>query len=75
MTDCFTCVWLSGLKFILILPCFHQDNPSEKDINQGTVVAFDLESSVSDDDLRQIFGVYGEIKEVSLSLLNFCYFF
>ncbi|KAM0936007.1 putative RNA recognition motif domain, mei2-like RNA recognition, RNA-binding domain superfamily [Dioscorea sansibarensis] len=41
-----------------------KENPSEKDINQGTVVAFDLDSSVSDDDLRQIFGVYGEIKEI-----------
>ncbi|XP_031475063.1 protein MEI2-like 4 isoform X3 [Nymphaea colorata] len=41
-----------------------QDNPSEKDINQGTLVVFNLDSSVSNDDLRQIFGVYGEIKEI-----------
>ena len=41
-----------------------QDNPSEKDINQGTLVVFNLDPSVSNDDLRQIFGAYGEVKEV-----------
>uniref|UniRef100_A0A5B7BKU7 RRM domain-containing protein n=1 Tax=Davidia involucrata TaxID=16924 RepID=A0A5B7BKU7_DAVIN len=41
-----------------------KDNPSEKDINQGTLVVFNLDSSVSNDELRQIFGVYGEIKEI-----------
>lgn len=41
-----------------------QDNPSEKDINQGTLVVFNLDASVSNDDLRQIFGPYGEVKEV-----------
>ncbi|XP_008459917.1 protein MEI2-like 4 isoform X2 [Cucumis melo] len=41
-----------------------KDNPSEKDINQGTLVVFNLESSVSNEELRQIFGVYGEIKEI-----------
>ncbi|XP_043687249.1 protein MEI2-like 4 isoform X2 [Telopea speciosissima] len=41
-----------------------KDNPSEKDINQGTLVVFNLDSSVSNDDLCQIFGAYGEIKEI-----------
>lgn len=41
-----------------------QDNPSDKDVNQGTLVVFNLDASVSNDDLRQIFGVYGEVKEV-----------
>lgn len=41
-----------------------KDNPSEKDVNQGTLVVFNLDSSVSDDELRQIFGVYGEVKEI-----------
>ncbi|KAJ0988734.1 hypothetical protein J5N97_007090 [Dioscorea zingiberensis] len=41
-----------------------KENASEKDINQGTLIAFNLDSSVSDDDLRQMFGVYGEIKEI-----------
>ncbi|XP_068667367.1 protein MEI2-like 4 isoform X3 [Aristolochia californica] len=41
-----------------------QDNPTEKDINQGTLVVFNLDSSVSNDELRQIFGIYGEIKEI-----------
>ncbi|CAN6485596.1 unnamed protein product [Victoria cruziana] len=41
-----------------------KDNPSEKDINQGTLVVFNLDSSVTNDELRQIFGVYGEIKEI-----------
>ena len=43
---------------------YHQDNPSDKDINQGTLVVFNLDPSVSNDDLRQIFGAYGEVKEV-----------
>uniref|UniRef100_A0A1D1YBJ9 Protein MEI2-like 4 n=1 Tax=Anthurium amnicola TaxID=1678845 RepID=A0A1D1YBJ9_9ARAE len=41
-----------------------KDNPSERDINQGTLVVFNLDSSVSNEDLRQIFGAYGEIKEI-----------
>ncbi|KAL5979534.1 Protein MEI2-like 2 [Asimina triloba] len=41
-----------------------KENPSEKDINQGTLVVFNLDSAVSNDELRQIFGVYGEIKEI-----------
>ncbi|XP_031282976.1 protein MEI2-like 4 isoform X2 [Pistacia vera] len=41
-----------------------KDNPLEKDINQGTLVVFNLDASVSNDELRQIFGVYGEIKEI-----------
>lgn len=43
-----------------------QDNPTEKDINQGTLAVFNLDSSVSNDELRQIFGFYGEIKNVSI---------
>ncbi|KAF8391130.1 hypothetical protein HHK36_023431 [Tetracentron sinense] len=41
-----------------------KDNPSDKDINQGTLVVFNLDPSVSNDDLRQIFGAYGEVKEI-----------
>ncbi|KAL5731950.1 Protein MEI2-like 2 [Ranunculus cassubicifolius] len=41
-----------------------KDNPSDKDVNQGTLVVFNLDPSVSNDDLRQIFGVYGEVKEI-----------
>lgn len=49
-----------------------QDNPSEKDINQGTLVVFNLDASVSNDELRQIFGAYGEVKEViAFSLILF----
>ncbi|CAN1847198.1 Protein MEI2-like 5 [Linum perenne] len=41
-----------------------KDNPSDKDINQGTLVVFNLDPSVSNEDLRQIFGAYGEVKEI-----------
>ncbi|EPS61925.1 hypothetical protein M569_12868 [Genlisea aurea] len=41
-----------------------KDNPSEKDMNQGTLVVFNLDPSVSNDDLLQIFGTYGEVKEI-----------
>ncbi|KAB1221455.1 Protein MEI2-like 2 [Morella rubra] len=41
-----------------------KDNPSDKDMNQGTLVVFNLDPSVSNEDLRQIFGDYGEVKEI-----------
>ncbi|KAG8649502.1 protein MEI2-like 4 isoform X3 [Manihot esculenta] len=41
-----------------------KDNPSDKDINKGTLIAFNLDSSISNDELHQIFGVYGEIKVI-----------
>ncbi|XP_010538223.1 PREDICTED: protein MEI2-like 5 [Tarenaya hassleriana] len=41
-----------------------KDNPSEKDLNQGTLVVFNLDPSVSNDDLHRIFGAHGEIKEI-----------
>ncbi|KAH0654588.1 hypothetical protein KY289_032266 [Solanum tuberosum] len=41
-----------------------KENPSEKDINQGTLVIFNLDPSVSNEDLLQIFGDYGEVKEI-----------
>lgn len=53
----------------------YQDNPSEKDENQGTLVVFNLDSSVSNDELHQVFGAYGEIKEVNLGLILFPFYF
>ncbi|KAF9621364.1 hypothetical protein IFM89_020023 [Coptis chinensis] len=41
-----------------------KDNPSDKDVNQGTLVVFNLDPSVSNDELRNIFGAYGEVKEI-----------
>ncbi|KAL2494623.1 Protein MEI2-like 5 [Forsythia ovata] len=41
-----------------------KENPTDKDINQGTLVVFNLDPSVSTDDLRLIFGAYGEVKEI-----------
>nr|XP_043638221.1 protein MEI2-like 2 isoform X2 [Erigeron canadensis] len=41
-----------------------KDNPSEKDINQGTLVVFNLDASISSEDLRHIFAAYGEVKEI-----------
>ncbi|KAJ6791946.1 protein MEI2-like 2 isoform X4 [Iris pallida] len=41
-----------------------KDNPSDKDINQGTLVIFNLDPSVSNGDLLKIFGAYGEVKEI-----------
>eukprot|EP01096_Ripella_sp_DP13-Kostka_P009074 TRINITY_DN3435_c0_g1_i11.p1 TRINITY_DN3435_c0_g1~~TRINITY_DN3435_c0_g1_i11.p1 ORF type:complete len:1050 (+),score=537.19 TRINITY_DN3435_c0_g1_i11:908-4057(+) len=41
-----------------------KDNPPEKDQNQGTLVVFNLDSSVTNEELKEIFGKYGEIKEV-----------
>ncbi|XP_020579938.1 protein MEI2-like 2 isoform X2 [Phalaenopsis equestris] len=41
-----------------------KENPSEKDLNQGTLVIFNLDPSVSNDDLLQLFGNFGEVKEI-----------
>jgi len=41
-----------------------KDNPTEKDLNQGTLVVFNLDSNISNDELRSIFCKYGEIKEI-----------
>lgn len=41
-----------------------KDNPSEKDQNQGTLVVFNLDPSTTDEELMEIFGQYGEIKEI-----------
>ncbi|KAJ3694218.1 hypothetical protein LUZ60_009698 [Juncus effusus] len=41
-----------------------KDNPSDKDLNQGTLVIFNLDPSVSNEELRLIFGTYGEVKEI-----------
>ncbi|AQL02818.1 Protein MEI2-like 5 [Zea mays] len=40
-----------------------KENPSDKDLNQGTLVIFNLDPSVSNEEVRQIFGAYGEVKE------------
>ncbi|TYI17891.1 hypothetical protein ES332_A07G054900v1 [Gossypium tomentosum] len=45
-----------------------KENQSEKDVNHGTLVVFNLDSSVSSDILQQIFGAFGEIKEIHETL-------
>ncbi|XP_071707550.1 protein MEI2-like 4 [Rutidosis leptorrhynchoides] len=54
---------LRGTKLDIHHP-IPKDYPSEKDINQGSVVLYNLDSNVSNDELRHIFSVYGEIKEI-----------
>ncbi|KAK4791166.1 hypothetical protein SAY86_031579 [Trapa natans] len=41
-----------------------KDNLSAKDNNQGTLAVFNVNSSVSDEQLRHIFGAYGEINYI-----------
>ncbi|KQJ82362.1 hypothetical protein BRADI_5g08580v3 [Brachypodium distachyon] len=41
-----------------------KENTLEKDNNQGTLAVFNLDPSVTNDDLRHIFGGYGKIKEI-----------
>jgi len=41
-----------------------KDNPSEKDQNQGTLVVFNLDPSTTNEELKTIFGSFGEIKEI-----------
>lgn len=56
-------ILISGLLFAVY---FCQDNSSEQDINLGALVVSTCDSSIADDELREIFGIYGEIKEVRL---------
>jgi len=41
-----------------------KENPPEKDQNQGTLVVFNLDSSTTNEELKEIFGKHGEIKEI-----------
>lgn len=41
-----------------------KDNPNEKDMNQGTLVIFNLDPSITNEDLKKVFGKFGEIKEI-----------
>ncbi|KAK8622417.1 hypothetical protein V6N13_117334 [Hibiscus sabdariffa] len=41
-----------------------KENPSDKEENQGTLVVFNLISTVSNDEICRIFGAHGEIKEI-----------
>ncbi|TVU14740.1 hypothetical protein EJB05_38231 [Eragrostis curvula] len=42
-----------------------KDYTLEKDINLGTLALFNLDPSMTNEDLHQIFGCYGEIKEIA----------
>ncbi|KAF5743649.1 hypothetical protein HS088_TW08G00234 [Tripterygium wilfordii] len=44
-----------------------KDTPSVKNVNQGVLVVSNLDSSVSDDQLHQIFGIYGDVKEIRVT--------
>ncbi|KAL5208397.1 hypothetical protein ABZP36_032832 [Zizania latifolia] len=41
-----------------------KENPSDKDMNQGTLVIFNLEPAVSNEELLRIFGAFGEVREI-----------
>ncbi|XP_051122170.1 protein MEI2-like 4 [Andrographis paniculata] len=45
-----------------------KENPSEKDLNQGTLLVLNVDSSVSNKRLSEIFSAHGEVKEVRESL-------
>ena len=41
-----------------------KNNPPDKEINQGTLVVFNLDADTKNEDLQAIFGQYGQIKEI-----------
>jgi len=41
-----------------------RDNPPERELNQGTLVVFNLDVSVTNDELRALFEQFGEVKEI-----------
>nr|GEV43939.1 protein MEI2-like 4 [Tanacetum cinerariifolium] len=43
-----------------------KENPSDKDINQGTAMIYNIDSTISNDELCHVFVVYGEVKEGNL---------
>ncbi|KAI4368538.1 hypothetical protein MLD38_017084 [Melastoma candidum] len=51
---------------------FQKDNSTEDELKQGVLVVFDLDPSVSNDELRHIFCEYGEIIEVWDGPLGSC---
>ncbi|KAI4383634.1 hypothetical protein MLD38_009446 [Melastoma candidum] len=42
-----------------------KDNSTEKELSQGMLAVYDLDPSISDDEVRHIFSNYGEVKEIS----------
>ncbi|QHO58270.1 Protein MEI2-like [Arachis hypogaea] len=46
------------------LKALFEVNASEKDIGHGMLMLSGLDSSISNDELKQIFGFYGDIKEI-----------
>lgn len=51
-----------------------KENPSERDINQGTLVIFNLDASITNDDLMREFSKYGEVKEIRETPNKVCCF-
>ncbi|KAJ8752623.1 hypothetical protein K2173_005512 [Erythroxylum novogranatense] len=43
---------------------FQKENPAGKDMNQVTLVVYNVDPSVSDNEIHCIFGAYGEIKQI-----------
>ncbi|KAA3460543.1 protein MEI2-like 2 [Gossypium australe] len=46
------------------LKTLFEDNASEKDVDQGALVVYNVDSFVSTDELQRMFGAFGEIKEI-----------
>ncbi|KAL5202768.1 hypothetical protein ABZP36_013720 [Zizania latifolia] len=44
-----------------------KENVVDKDIDKGVLVVSNIDSSISNDDLLQMLGVYGDVKEISSS--------
>lgn len=41
-----------------------KENPTDRDLNQGTLVVFNLPPEVTNEELLELFSRYGEVKEV-----------
>ena len=41
-----------------------KDNPGDKESNQGTLVVFNLDTTMSDEDIRDVFSDHGEVKDI-----------
>lgn len=63
------------VPFGMVMVFFFQAKPSDKNLNQGTLTMFNLDPLVSNEEVLQIFGAYGEVKEVRmLPSVDFCHY-
>jgi len=55
---------LPGGKKMDVHYALPKQSPGEKESNQGTLVVFNLDTTMTDDDIREVFSQFGEVKDI-----------